>query len=659
VNDILNTQLIYNGCALPFVRTEEFRQEPFYSADGVDLLGLHFTITVSGYLHSCFLGMDPAQWIEQSRFNLLQRGGQLYMYMGGIEVFPSTPNSSPAPTTGNELVASPLYDNPDNYTAGRRPVNYANAVAQDVRLGPRPIRFDVRKISGGSYTFVYSIETWVAYCADNSLPAAILSNRWESSLDIDSDYYYTRTTTGTLVVNGQYLSDSNFAASVLGQFAAELVFPPLFKNWKRETIRFTLSSDQLTLNYTIQDKQLYVAIPRPCSKIEASYAEICPPPQQGGGIALMNFQQVNMDVTVYGDPSTMVDDSYPTGLPTNPDKLKWMLMQIMFNVVFQRFLPDELLRIGDGSEHFGINTMITHFELREDVMKPIVGCRIVGWKARPQIANLAGSPASWQASVFAATQVGQPLILTDMIDQIASTPISQANWATFLLLQSVYPQGPCEGGEIPETAGYFYPFSTTVYSTQISTAQTSIGTAYQTNVDLSTSYANYQFPFTDYTATVDYITDNHIIQSPVMYDVDGAGPGTTQASSIFTQTASQTSQKIIHWKASRMGAWPKVPRPDSVDVYGGSLPSDRVLNSTYQFGEVELSHDTLTRHYAASGILTIGMARRLQWDVGSTVLSTICSPVIGSSFYGGPDASFPTNNFVAGILCSGQSPGAS
>jgi hypothetical protein len=653
MNNIVDTVLRYNGVELPFIRTEEFRQEPYYSADGVDMLGMHFTIAVSGVLHSCFLGMDPAQWIEQARYNLLQRGGPLFLYMGGTAIMPPTLDTIAPPVTGKELVSSPAYKNPDNYTTP-----YVNVPAlHDVRLGPRPISFDVRQIRGGSYAFLYRIETWVAYCADNSLPAAILSNRWESSLDIDKDYFYTRTTTGTLVVNGQYLSDTNPSSYVLGRNAASLIFPPLFKTWKRQTVRFSLSSDQLTLTYVIQDRQQYVSIPRPAVNIDASYAEISPPPQQGAGIAMLNLQQVNMDVTVRGDPSTLIDDSYPTGGGANPDRLKWELMKIMFNIVFQRMPYSKLFSM--TGVNFTDNIMVTHFELREDVMQPVVGCRIVGFRSRPQIANLANANVAWQSNQFTQTQVGQPLLLHDMLDQIATAPISQANWATFLLLASVEPQGPCAGGENPEVAGQYYPFATAVYSSQTSTSQSSIGTAYQTNVNLSSSNANYQFPFTDYTATVDFVTDNHIVQTPIMYDVEQNTPGTTQASSDFWQTASPTSKKLIHWKASRLGSWPKAPRPDGVDYYGASLPTDRVLNHTEQMGEIELSNDHITRHYSISGIIEIGMARRLQWDMASTVLSTICNPIIGSSFYGDADASYPTNNFVAGIICTGSSPGAS
>jgi hypothetical protein len=173
------------------------------------------------------------------------------------------------------------------------------------------------------------------------------------------------------------------------------------------------------------------------------------------------------------------------------------------------------------------------------------------------------------------------------------------------------------------------------------------------------SPSNYQYPFTDYTATVEYPTDNHIIQTPIMYDVEQDTPGTTKASSDFWQTASPTSRKVVHWKASRVNSWPKAPALNAVDFYGDSMPKDQVLGTVFGVGEVQLGHDGLSRLYQISGVTTIGMARRLQWDVPSAVISTITYQIISGATYGDADGSFPTNKFVSGILNSGPSPGAS
>ena len=673
-HDIINSVLRYGGVEIPFLRIEEFKQEPVWSADGTDLLYTHITVAVSGVINACFLhgNMDPACWVEASRPILLQRGHQLDLFIGGVQIIPPAGPTNPnyeAPTTGMELLASPSYTNATGcISPGQGTQVNVNGYPPplDAKLGPKPITLDIRAIRGGTYAIFYRIETWVPYCANNGNPGAqsILSNRWESVLDIDQDYFYTRTTNGTLVMNGQVL-EAYPAPTILNNNAL-LILPPLFKNWRRQTLRFSLSSDQLTLTYSIVDRQQYTTIPRPCVHIEATYAEIAPAPQVQQGYALLNVEQQNCDVTVHGDPSTFVANSYPTGNPVNPDQLKYILMQIMFQIVFSRIKHPFTTAGSDGKLPMsGSAQYITHFELREDMFQPIVGCRVVAFVSRDLTGNPLNSSATWQSNIFNQTDVASPILIDDMLQQLPTQPISVGNWATYLLLCSVAPQDPCAGGHIPAVYGQYTPYGTEVYSSQTQSGQTTTGTGYQQIVNRSYSCANYAFPFTEYTATVDYPTDFHTLQLPIMYDVEqGTTSGTTRASAVFCQTASPTTKKVVHWKASRIGAWPKAPSPTQVDYYGDSTPADRVLRSVpLSVGEVELGHDGLTRHYQISGMMEIGMARRLQWDRANTIISTITNPVIGSSVYGDQDAGFPTTTlsgsggFVSGILGSGQSPG--
>lgn len=666
-HDIQNSVLRYNGIDIPFLRVEEFKQEGIFSADGCDLLYTKITIGVSGIINACFLqgGMDPACWVESARPLLLQRGAQLDLYIGGVQVIPPpgpTNQNHAEPATGMELAAAPAYKNPTGCISAGQGTSIDAPL--DAKLGPRPLQLDIRAIRGGTYAIFYRIELHVPYCAAGGVPAQVLSNRWESVLDIDRDYFYTRTTNGTLVLNGQWLTA--YPAPTILNNNALLILPPLFKNWRRETLRFSLSSDQLTLTYSIVDRQQYLTIPRPCVHIEATYAEIAPAPQVQQGYALLNMEQQNCDVTVHGDPSTLVDNSYPTGNPVNPDQLKYILMQIMFQIVFSRIKHPFTTENADGKLPMSGNAQyITHFELREDMFQPIVGCRVVAFVSRDLTGNPLNSSATWQSNIFSQTDVASPIIIDDMIQQLPTQPISIGNWATYLLLCSVAPQDPCKGGNRPTVYGQFSPYGTTVYSSQTSTGQTTTGTGYQQIVNRSYSCANYAFPFTEYSATVDYPTDFHTIQLPIMYDVEqGTTTGTSRSSSVFCQTASPTTKKVVHWKASRVGAWPKAPNPTQVDYYGDSTPADRVLRSVpLSVGEVELGHDGLTRHYQISGMMEIGMARRLQWDRANTIISTITNPVIGSSIYGDQDAGFPTTTlsgsggFVSGILGSGLSPG--
>jgi hypothetical protein len=668
----MSSILQYNGIQIPFIKTEKFSQESVWSTDGVDLLYTHITIGISGVLHKCFLGIEPGDWVEQNRPALLQRGGQLYFILNGQQVFPPpnicSPNTSEP--TGNELVASPNYENPSKIatSCGSHTPQYSS---YDSKLGPKPVLLDIRQIQGGSLTIYYEIETWLPYCcancgAQSEIVPLVLSNRWESTIEIDKDYFYTRTTNGVLVINGQYSDKEALVLSTLSA-GTQIILPQIPNNWKRESVRFVRSSDGLTVNWTIVDRQQYVAMPRPCAVIDASYTEISPANmgENTPGLALLNMQQLNMQVTVAGEPSYdyLGDPDFKTPMPIvkGVDGLKMYLMQVMFSIVFSRIqFPFIQTNNGNGTPNeWADNCFITKFELKEDVMKPIVGCNVTAFRSRPLSSNSL-APVKWKDNVFALTSVGQPIKLPDIINQVSRQPTTLSNYAQYLLIQTIASSYPCYNAELIAVEGgepNIIPYNTNVYSTMLTTAtlDSAGSNTGQNNYSVNFSQANYQFPFTEYSGDVNYVTDNHYIVSPIMYDINQA----TDNSVEFSQSAPPTSRKLVHWKASRMGSWPKAPSPTSLDLYGDSSSRDKVLNYQIGLAETELLHDGLSYHYVINGVTEIGLARRLQWDVPTGTISTIVNPVIASSVWGDQYSTYPCSLFVDGILDAGPSPGNS
>jgi hypothetical protein len=525
----------------------------------------------------------------------------------------------------------------------------------DAKLGPKPVHFDVRQIKGSTLSFYYEIVTWVPYCSGSGgIPASILSNRWSCEFDIDKDYYQSRTIQGLLVINGQYTPNQVTLLSTLASNSG-LIIPPVSKRWKRESVNIARSSDGLELHYKIVDRQQYVAIPSPACNIEATYTEMSPPPglgdKSGISVALVNLQQVNFECTITGDP-TVEYSPYPTG---NPDLLKQELMKLMFQLLFSRI---QFPFVGENP-NFGTNEFITSFELKEDMMKPIVGCRVSAFKSRPLQTNSIG-PVSWQTNVFQLTNVGDPILVQDIIDKVATSPISIANFGENVFVGAVFPLEPCA---YPSQRGiYAYSGGSLISSTAVFTTTFNSATSYTSSANNGTqtyqtkfSSANYNHPFTEYSGQVTYSTDNHYMALPIMYDISPA----TENSVEFISTAAATSTKLIHWKASRLGSWPKAPKPTSLDLYGDSSPRDKVKSYQIGIGEVELMNDGLTYHYSLNGIYEILMARRLQWDATTpSTITGIVNPIIAGSTFGDKYSTYVNSLFVDGIISSGASPGA-
>lgn len=141
--------LQYGGVSLPFVKTDKFIQEVVYSPDGVDSIYTKITIGVNCVLSECILGKDVPTWHRESRPILMQRGLQLFYVVDGQRVYPESDN--PLSDGGEEVVSAPYYSWDDEIA------DFQNHT--DAKLGPKPKRFEIKEIQGGTWIAYYEIET--------------------------------------------------------------------------------------------------------------------------------------------------------------------------------------------------------------------------------------------------------------------------------------------------------------------------------------------------------------------------------------------------------------------------------------------------------------------------------------------------------------------
>lgn len=705
--------LVYNGVSLPYVKTEKFTQEIIYSPDGVDSMYTKITIGVGCVLSPClFNGTDVADWVRNVKPYLMVRGAQLYFTMDGDYVLqPNIPSE-------NTYAFDCAY-NPDGYEAIDSP-NFTAAGGQrfsavsDAKLGPKPLRFDVRRIEGNTWLAYYEIETYIPYCNAGSTPPYYLSNRWTTTINVDDEYFMSRTIDGILILNGQYGNQTKYwsgpenfpvDAIVEDMVTNAVIIPPCPKRWERETIDIVRSSDGLTINYRIVDKQLYTAMPRPATKIDAQYSETTGTKD----FALMNMMVCEIQCTVTGEANANWN---PTGTISGGGGVSWNanggvdynkynLMTLMFQIVLSRIPFPFLLSDAQANTNIGDNNkyIIQYFQMKEDVFKPIVGCTVRA--LRPRLFNsqtIGHNLATPSQGIYSLTNIGSTILVADCINDIARQPENMLNWGAFLIAaQSLNTGFPGVGSLTPcqLASAILYPCADTMrnINTSIASSNTAVGSTSITVTNMNYaaigatnttpsqsqlaitntgkyySAEQYKNPFTEYTIDIQYLTDQHMFQLPVMYDLYPI-QGTVASGCVFAQTSAPTTRKIVHWKASRIGQWPMSPQPSEiVNCYGPSYndnnpTNDQLLSYHLTFSDSFLMQDGVSRKYETAGVYEAGMAIRLQWDQPGAIPTavnpitsdvwetTIASTSIGSA------SMYPTSLFVSGIIgYSTESPG--
>lgn len=251
----------YNGVELQVERVVSWSDKNIYSEDNSERMMRHVSMMVQCVIHPQAttiperdVSSAPAIVSDLKR-RLLEPRRFLMVKVGDIEVL-----SSPAVTERPDLPGSQAFD-------GSR-IHFC-----DARGGPHPLYVDVVSIHGTrTMLATFAIETWlVDSSALELIPregqpnkaefSALISHRWEQSNDLDENYFSTRITTGRAVFRADYLYEFDDVTGGLRQierkpadYVASLNHPlPL--NYRRESVRTSVSSDGLSLTYTIVDRE--------------------------------------------------------------------------------------------------------------------------------------------------------------------------------------------------------------------------------------------------------------------------------------------------------------------------------------------------------------------------------------------------------------------
>lgn len=235
--------LTYNGVTLPYCFHTSFRQEALYDDLGhTDWYSTKFDITVQAVInknYAALLGVtaqDPASMMGTFRRKLLAPRQALSVKFNGVDLIPSKPSG--------------------------------NAGNVDTQNGPFPQSCDITLMTNTTFLVNYHIITYRWETSASTTPNNVLFNRWTETMDIDQRNYTTRTRHGKMMIRSD--NPEGWTADQLRSYMCVTGVPPGFV---RQSSQYTVDPSGLALSYTIVDKEVFWAPPKPAYQAEGYFVE--------------------------------------------------------------------------------------------------------------------------------------------------------------------------------------------------------------------------------------------------------------------------------------------------------------------------------------------------------------------------------------------------
>lgn len=306
-----STILQYNGVRLQNVQTLSFSETPINNDSG-QYLYTHTHLKVLGYitLHDgLHLGTNPNLSIDSVAQGASQQFGVIKHYLEAPRrrlIYSTLSTGSPTGTDGpipdvDTMIGNPLFiiepAREDMYDPGDD--TFDISVKTDVQGGPTPKNVSVTHIANNmvwrveftvefhtvspcvaTYSYIDTADgealvpdrpledqvdlplptTWTA----TQRKLGILSNRWSCQDHIDENGYTTRTYTGNVMLSNPNWNPNDFRA---------ITIPPMVAGMMRSSIEYVTSEDNLSIRYTVTDKEVTVTAPVPARTMKIVHNE--------------------------------------------------------------------------------------------------------------------------------------------------------------------------------------------------------------------------------------------------------------------------------------------------------------------------------------------------------------------------------------------------
>jgi hypothetical protein len=556
--------LAYGTVQLSDILTHSISHEPQWSADGVDYLWTKIVVSVQAVLNTHLapaspVGTEtPAQTMARIRHLLLIPRQQLTFTVGADTLLNS-------PSVGET----------------------------DVNQGPVPQSVSITQI-GGTETFLidYSVETYVVECPEETSPPNYLSHRWRETATIDESGYTTRTRTGKITCRADLLNNADQLRGV--------VAVPIPNGFKRIKSDYTLDETGLNLQYTFQDKEVFLQPPGPAFKASGTYIE-----------------STSNGAVRFGECQVRLEGSKKT---SKGDLLRMAITVALTKIQAGGVAQDKLGRFIVGGA------------IQEELYENIVQVRF-----RIQLAPLTGRVAGVPTDL---RSFGQAPYGSDP-NSGTNPPDAGIRGTALLALARAALRDPCSLGSTLSTGG-----GSTLTAGLLPSDPNTVTTDPQATVSIVPVLPDDQNAlynanaltaggalgsvYNEYVIDSRYDYDYHTFQLPVA----SAALNVTTA---FVQVAATTARRRIDWSCERVGAIPDLPSPNLTDN------NHVLLSVTIIPGHAELMGDGVTLKFKFSGTYIYGLKTPFPTKLGLGLPPWINQNVKDQLCVG-------DQNFVSGII---------
>lgn len=513
----MSTTLKYNGVQIKNCTLKDFRQKLEYDPSGTDPELNRFRIRVNGYV---YLHSSATAAINVNEDGAAVPKPQVTVPRGqtsAVGIFKLARKLLMEPRRDLELLfngQSVLVAQPTT-----SPGDVKNGIG-DVDNGPKPMSCEIVKVVGKkSIRIEFEIECALVECDSNRNTRGVLSNRWGQTDDYDENFYTTRTTTGRLRIASQYLG-------AMGPHSfRSWVMPPLSKGFRRHSMNFVATPDQLVLEYQIVDRQIDAAPPAPGVTWSGTHS-------MSTADQLRILEEVNL--TIHGPPG-------------QPDKKP--LISIAADVAMDKL---DILSKQNGEEF-----ILEQASIVDHIDTAQVEVRI-------QIARVPKDPMALLN--FDTTKLG---LWPSPVNQGAYDRLKSAIPTAFgvnspggILVSHLQTQ--CDNAHAMPAQGEKDPSEkkkAKIEATTIATYEGSKGTLTTSSLQArSYSSAHRKFPYTHYEMSASYLTSMNRIQLPIARSNNDR----EKDSAAIVTLSPATSKLIVEVQAERAGKWPDIP--DSLDM---------------------------------------------------------------------------------------------